>query len=133
MDSRSKYYGWSVIALTAHHSQQLMSRFLGYHLNEKSTRETVNEDGWMMTGDICSRSADGYFTVQERLKELIKYSGFQVAPAELEALLLECPMVADAAVIGVWYEDRATELPRAYGELFLFSLLSPPSLFLSSS
>ena len=48
---------------------------LGYHLNEKATKETINAEGWMMTGDICSRSAEGYFSVTERLKELIKYSG----------------------------------------------------------
>jgi len=48
------------------------------------------------------------------LKELIKVKGFQVPPAELEAVLLECPFVADCAVIGVWNDDQQTEYPRAY-------------------
>ncbi|GAA5930753.1 hypothetical protein JCM3775_003857 [Rhodotorula graminis] len=87
---------------------------LRYTKNEKSTRETLTDDGWLMTGDICTRTEDGYYAVIDRAKELIKYSGFQVAPAEVEGCLLECPLVADAAVIGVWSDERATELPRAY-------------------
>lgn len=66
--------------------------------------------------------------IVERTKELIKYSGFQVVPSQLEGLLLECEFVADAAVIGVWSEERATELPRAYGTsspLPLFRSFSP--------
>ncbi|GAA5974727.1 hypothetical protein JCM11641_007242 [Rhodosporidiobolus odoratus] len=87
---------------------------LGYYKNEKATRETVTEDGWMKTGDICQRDRDGYFYVVDRSKDLIKYKGFQVAPAELEGVLISAPFVADAAVIGVYSEENATELPRAY-------------------
>ncbi|KDE04365.1 hypothetical protein MVLG_05244 [Microbotryum lychnidis-dioicae p1A1 Lamole] len=86
----------------------------GYHKNEKATAETINKDRWLMTGDVCIRSEDGVYTIVDRTKELIKYKGFQVPPAELEGLLLECPLVADAAVIGVWSEADATEFPRAY-------------------
>ena len=57
---------------------------------------------------------DGYFFITDRVKELIKYKGFQVAPAELEGLLATHPKVADAAVIGVYRADLASEVPRAY-------------------
>ncbi|KAK4703755.1 4-coumarate--CoA ligase, partial [Phenoliferia sp. Uapishka_3] len=91
---------------------------LGYLNRPESNAETLitDEDGvWLKTGDIAFCDAQGYWFITDRLKELIKYKGFQVAPAELESTLLECPYVADAAVIGVWQEDQATELPRAYG------------------
>ncbi|BGP50499.1 hypothetical protein JCM10450v2_006418 [Rhodotorula kratochvilovae] len=87
---------------------------LRYHKNEEATRETLTSDGWLMTGDVCERDEEGWFRVVERSKDLIKYKGFQVAPAEVEGVLLTCPLVADCAVIGVWSEDQATELPRAY-------------------
>ncbi|GAA5927406.1 hypothetical protein JCM1841_000462 [Sporobolomyces salmonicolor] len=87
---------------------------LGYHRNEKSTRETLTDDGWLMTGDVCERDHDGYYRIVERTKDLIKYKGFQVAPAEVEGVILSSPAVADCAVIGVWSEEQATELPRAY-------------------
>ncbi|CEQ40651.1 SPOSA6832_02293 [Sporobolomyces salmonicolor] len=87
---------------------------LGYHRNEKSTRETLTGDGWLMTGDVCERDHDGYYRIVERTKDLIKYKGFQVAPAEVEGVILSSPAVADCAVIGVWSEEQATELPRAY-------------------
>ncbi|SCV71645.1 BQ2448_3233 [Microbotryum intermedium] len=86
----------------------------GYHKNEKATAETINKDRWLLTGDVCIRSEDGVYKIVDRTKELIKYKGFQVPPAELEGLLFECPLVADAAVIGVWSEEDATEFPRAY-------------------
>jgi len=84
-----------------------------YHRNQKATDETFTKDGWLMTGDI-GRVQDGFLYITDRLKELIKVKGKQVAPAELEALLLECDLVADAAVIGVYDESEATEWPRAY-------------------
>ncbi|GAA5939419.1 acyl--CoA ligase [Sporobolomyces koalae] len=87
---------------------------LGYMRNEKSTRETINDEGWLLSGDVCERDKNGFFRITERVKELIKYKGFQVAPAELEGVLLNCPSIGDAAVIGVWSEEQATELPRAY-------------------
>lgn len=85
----------------------------GYLNNEKATKETIDEDGWLHTGDIGHVDADGHFTIVDRLKELIKFKGFQVPPAELEALLVTHPAVADAAVIGV-PDDEAGELPKAF-------------------
>ena len=89
---------------------QVMSGYLG---NAEATAQTIDEDGWLHTGDIAVCDADGYFEIVDRLKELIKYKGFQVPPAELEALLLTHPSVADAAVIGV-ADDEAGELPKAF-------------------
>ncbi|KAK9378269.1 uncharacterized protein V2V93DRAFT_376254 [Kockiozyma suomiensis] len=87
---------------------------MGYLENETATRETLIGDGWMRTGDIAMIDKDGYYTIVDRAKEMIKSKGFQVAPAELEALLLRHPDVADAAVIGHWSESEATERPRAF-------------------
>ncbi|KAJ3417284.1 hypothetical protein HDV05_005740 [Chytridiales sp. JEL 0842] len=85
----------------------------GYHNNEKATKETIDEEGWLHTGDIAVMDKDGYFYIVDRIKELIKYKGLQVAPAELEAHLLTHPSVADAAVIGR-PDEAAGEVPRAY-------------------
>jgi acyl-CoA synthetase (AMP-forming)/AMP-acid ligase II len=85
----------------------------GYLNNEVATRNTIDDDGWLHTGDIGHVNADGHLFVVDRLKELIKYKGFQVPPAELEALLLTHPAVADAAVIGI-PDDEAGEIPAAY-------------------
>ncbi|PWY94834.1 4-coumarate-CoA ligase [Aspergillus sclerotioniger CBS 115572] len=84
----------------------------GYWRNPQATRETKTEDGWLKTGDIAFIDDSGKFHVVDRRKELIKVKGNQVAPAELEALLLEHPGVADVAVIGVPRNDD--ECPRAY-------------------
>jgi 4-coumarate--CoA ligase len=84
----------------------------GYWRNPKATAETLTPDGWLKTGDICYVDADNRFTIVDRKKELIKVKGHQVAPAELEAVLLEHPMVTDAGVIGVTLKSE--ELPRAY-------------------
>ncbi|KAI9320580.1 hypothetical protein BX666DRAFT_1909283 [Dichotomocladium elegans] len=87
----------------------------GYLNNPEANAETFTEDGWMRTGDICKfDSTVQEFFIVDRLKELIKYKGFQVAPAELEALLLSMPEVADVCVIGVYSSADATEFPRAY-------------------
>jgi 4-coumarate--CoA ligase len=85
----------------------------GYLNNETATRATIDDEGWLHTGDIGHVDADGHLYVVDRLKELIKYKGFQVAPAELEALLLTHAEIADAAVIGV-PDDEAGEIPAAY-------------------
>jgi acyl-CoA synthetase (AMP-forming)/AMP-acid ligase II len=85
----------------------------GYLNNPQATANTITADGWLKTGDIGYVDDDGYFFIVDRLKELIKYKGYQVAPAELEALLVTHPSVADAAVIGVPDED-AGELPKAF-------------------
>lgn len=85
----------------------------GYFNNAQATRETLTEDGWLHTGDIVRMDPDGYVWVLDRKKELIKYKGFQVPPAELEGLLLEHPAVADAAVIGK-PDIEAGEVPKAF-------------------
>lgn len=73
----------------------------GYWRNEPATRDVLTSDGWLRSGDIGYVDEQGLFYIVDRKKELIKVKGNQVAPAELEALLLEHPLVADAAVIGV--------------------------------
>ncbi|HEX5614429.1 MAG TPA: 4-coumarate--CoA ligase family protein [Acidimicrobiia bacterium] len=85
----------------------------GYLNNEVATQATIDDDGWLHTGDVGHIDADGHLFIVDRLKELIKYMGFQVPPAELEALLLTHPQVADAAVIGL-PDDEAGEIPAAY-------------------
>lgn len=85
----------------------------GYLNNPAATAATIDADGWLHTGDVARVDAGGNFYIVDRLKELIKYKGFQVAPAELEALLLTHPDVADAAVIGM-PDAEAGELPKAF-------------------
>ncbi len=86
---------------------------VGYLNNEDATRQTIDSDGWLHTGDVAEIDEDGYFAIVDRLKELIKYKGFQVPPAELEAILITHPAIADCAVIGV-PDEEAGELPKAY-------------------
>ena len=88
----------------------LMTGYLG---NPAASAATVDEDGWLHTGDIARFDTDGNLFLLDRVKELIKVKGFQVAPAELEAILRSHPAVADAAVIPV-PDERAGELPKAY-------------------
>ena len=85
----------------------------GYWRNEKSTKDTIDSDGYLHTGDVAYVDNDGYYYIVDRIKELIKVKGLQVAPAELEGLLLSHPDIDDAAVIQV-PDERAGELPRAY-------------------
>ena len=73
----------------------------GYLGNEQATAETIDDEGWLHTGDLAQVDACGCVYIVDRLKELIKYKGYQVPPAELEAVLLSHPSIADAAVIGV--------------------------------
>ena len=88
--------------------------FQGYHNNPEGTKNSLTEDGYFRTGDVGYQDKDGNFYITDRVKELIKYKGFQVAPAELEGLLISHPNINDVAVIGVYDKDQATELPRAY-------------------
>ncbi|HEV2912533.1 MAG TPA: 4-coumarate--CoA ligase family protein [Pyrinomonadaceae bacterium] len=85
----------------------------GYLNRPEATAQTVDADGWLHTGDIAYADEDGHFYIVDRLKELIKYKGFQVAPAELEAVLLTHPCVADAAVIPS-PDEEAGEVPKAF-------------------
>ena len=85
----------------------------GYYNDPDATEETLTPDGWLHTGDIVRMDEDGYVWVLDRKKELIKYKGFQVPPAELEGLLIGHPAVADAAVIGK-ADGEAGEIPKAF-------------------
>ncbi|MEE2032035.1 AMP-binding protein [Rhodococcus chondri] len=85
----------------------------GYLGNPQATADTLDSDGYLHTGDIATVDANGVVTIVDRLKELIKYKGYQVPPAELEALLLTHPQIADAAVIGV-LDDEGEEVPKAF-------------------
>lgn len=86
----------------------------GYLNNPTATKESITPEGWYKTGDVCVRDDEGFYHIVDRIKELIKYKGYQVPPAEMEALLLQHPKILDAAVIGVYSDEEATELPRAY-------------------
>ncbi|KAK6341054.1 hypothetical protein TWF696_009363 [Orbilia brochopaga] len=84
----------------------------GYFNKPEATAATITKDGWLKTGDVAYVDDEGLWYIVDRKKELIKTSGYQVAPAELEAVLLEHPDIADAGVIGIkWAEN---ERPRAY-------------------
>ncbi|KAF1814756.1 4-coumarate-CoA ligase [Eremomyces bilateralis CBS 781.70] len=85
---------------------------MGYWRNPTANAETFDSDGFLRTGDVAVRDDRGWYWIVDRIKELIKVKGFQVAPAELEAVLLEHPGVADAAVVGLKGEHE--EQPMAY-------------------
>ncbi|MBI1881906.1 MAG: 4-coumarate--CoA ligase family protein [Chloroflexi bacterium] len=85
----------------------------GYLNHPQATAASINSEGWFRSGDIGYADEDGYFYIVDRLKELIKYKGLQVAPAELEAVLLTHPAVADAAVIPS-PDEEAGEVPKAF-------------------
>ena len=85
----------------------------GYLNQPEATAATIDRDGWLHTGDIGYADDDGSFFIVDRLKELIKYKGMQIAPAELEAVLLGHPGIADAAVIPL-ADDEAGQVPKAF-------------------
>lgn len=86
---------------------------VGYLNRPDATSDMLDADGWLHTGDVATVTHDGIYRIVDRLKELIKYKGYQVAPAVLEAVLLEHPAIADAAVIGALDED-GQEVPKAF-------------------
>jgi acyl-CoA synthetase (AMP-forming)/AMP-acid ligase II len=92
------------------HGPQVMK---GYWQKPDSTAETLPGEGWIRTGDLVQVDDEGYVTILDRMKEMIKYKGYQVAPAELEALLMEHPAVMDSAVIPK-RDDEAGEVPKAF-------------------
>ncbi|XP_015177887.1 PREDICTED: 4-coumarate--CoA ligase 1-like [Polistes dominula] len=85
----------------------------GYYNNPAATKDILVDNGWMKTGDIAYFDEDYDFFITDRLKELIKVKGFQVAPAELEAILRTHPDIQEAAVIGI-SDARCGEVPRAF-------------------
>lgn len=84
----------------------------GYLNQPEAMANTLDAGGWLRTGDVAYADEDGYFYLVDRVKELIKYKAYQVAPAELEALLISHPAVADAAVIPS-PDEEAGEVPKA--------------------
>jgi 4-coumarate--CoA ligase len=88
--------------------------FLGYHQKPDETKECLDENGWFRTGDVGHMDENGDIYITDRVKELIKYKGFQVPPAELEGHLVNHDLIDDVAVVGVESEELGTEVPRAY-------------------
>src|SRR5713101_8207525 len=89
---------------------QIMKGYLG---QPAATADAIDAEGWYHTGDVGYVDADGFFFIVDRTKELIKYKGLQVAPAELEALLVTHPAVLDAAVVRK-ADEEAGEVPQAF-------------------
>lgn len=85
----------------------------GYLNNAEATAITLDDEGYLHTGDVAEVTEEGVFSIVDRVKELIKYKGYQVPPAELEALLLTNDRIADVAVIGV-KDDEGEEVPKAF-------------------
>lgn len=95
----------------------MLTLFQGYWKNEEATNESITEaDGlrYFKTGDVGYQDAEHNFYITDRVKELIKYKGFQVAPAELEGKLMDHSQINDVCVISVQDEEQQTEIPRAY-------------------
>lgn len=88
--------------------------FRGYHKNQAATETALSQDGWFKTGDIGHQDEDGNLYITDRLKDLIKFKGYQVPPTEIEGVLHEHPLVDDVSVIGVFNQDIASEVPLAY-------------------
>jgi len=86
---------------------------VGYLNNKEPTDQCIDSEGWFHSGDIGYADEDGYFFIVDRVKELIKYKGYQVPPAELEAILVAHPAIADAAVIPS-PDEEAGEVPKAF-------------------
>jgi acyl-CoA synthetase (AMP-forming)/AMP-acid ligase II len=85
----------------------------GYLNNPQATAAMIDQDGWLRSGDIAVVDEDGWYAIVDRIKEIIKYKGFQVFPTELEMILVSHPSVADCAVIGV-ADEEAGEVPKAF-------------------
>ena len=83
-------------------------------VESESAKPLADENGFYNTGDVCTISKEGFVSIVGRTKELIKFKGFQVSPMEMEALVQEHPLVADAGVAALWDQDQMTELPTAY-------------------
>ena len=85
----------------------------GYLNNPEATEHAIDADGWFHSGDVARLDEDGSLWIVDRIKELIKYKGYQIAPAELEALLLTHTSITDAAVIPI-RDEEAGEIPKAF-------------------
>jgi acyl-CoA synthetase (AMP-forming)/AMP-acid ligase II len=110
IDENGKSVGPNVRGELCFKGNQVM---IGYINNEKATKETIDEEGWLHTGDVAFYDVDKQFYIVDRIKELIKWKGFQVPPAEIEGLLLTNPKIKDAAVIGI-PDELVGEKPLAF-------------------
>lgn len=88
--------------------------FRGYHNNQPATANALTADGWFRTGDVGYQDRGGNLYITDRLKDLIKFKGFQVPPTEIEGVLHEHQLVDDVSVVGVFNHDIASEVPLAY-------------------
>ncbi|XP_051150976.1 4-coumarate--CoA ligase CCL1-like [Andrographis paniculata] len=105
------------VSLPRNHAGEICAKadsiMKGYYKDAEATRRAIDDGGWLHTGDIGYIDDDGHVFIVDRLKELIKYKGFQVAPAELEALLISHPSVSEAAVVPM-KDESAGEVPVAF-------------------
>lgn len=105
------------IGLDANETGELWFRgpnvMLGYFKNAAATEKTITKDGWLRSGDIGYYDESGLLYISDRIKELIKVNAYQVAPAELEAIIRDHPDILDAVVVGVPYA-KTGEVPRAF-------------------
>ncbi|GLT68156.1 hypothetical protein SLA2020_404140 [Shorea laevis] len=85
----------------------------GYLNNVEATMSTIDKDGWLHTGDLVCFDQEGYIHIFDRLKEIIKYKGFQIAPADLEAVLISHPEILDVAVTAA-LDEESGEVPVAF-------------------
>ncbi|CAJ1931002.1 unnamed protein product [Sphenostylis stenocarpa] len=99
----------------------------GYLNNEEATMSTIDKEGWLHTGDVVYFDHDGYMYISHRLKDIIKYKGFQIAPADLEAVLVLHPEIVDVAVAGAMDEETG-EMPVAFVVRKVGSVLSPKNV-----
>ncbi|KAJ5783258.1 hypothetical protein N7457_005032 [Penicillium paradoxum] len=88
--------------------------FPGYHNNDKATAQSFTADGWFKSGDLGFQDVEGNLFITDRLKDLIKFKGFQIPPAEIEGILHQHPLVRDVAVIGIFVKRIASEVPAGY-------------------
>lgn len=88
--------------------------FKGYLNNSTATSEAITDEGYFRTGDVGFEDRDGNMFITDRIKELIKYKGFQIAPAELDGIIASHPKVKDVAVIGTYIDAIASEVPLGY-------------------
>ncbi|KAH8927265.1 acetyl-CoA synthetase-like protein [Atractiella rhizophila] len=88
--------------------------FMGYLNSPESTADTLEDEGWVHSGDVGKFDKHGNLWLTDRIKEMIKVKGFQVSPADLESILCECDLVADAGVSSIYDEQKATEWPKAW-------------------
>jgi 4-coumarate--CoA ligase len=110
VDENGKSLGVNKVGELCFKSTRVMKGYVG---DEKATSEIIDKDGWLHSGDLGYYDEDFQFFIVDRLKELIKYKGFQVPPAEIEALLLRNPKIKDCGVIGI-PDEMAGELPMAF-------------------